>query len=388
MEMTMRTFLRLGLVVAVIALATGGCVQDPVTPPAQMAGDPDLDAAERELEAVRALGARPDGGLAKLKEDAAAAVVQVPGGSVDALQAAVAAAGPNGIVILQAGSHTESNTILITHRVTIAGEPGAILVSDVDHYGIVGYLEAAFHVRGADQVKIWGLDMRPADAIGGTAILLENANHASIAHNDMSDFQYGVMVEQSDHAFIAANEIECSPAWQVGEIAESFGVVVINGVRTVIAGNDVSQGLFGLWACDRRGTLLANSVHDGFVGIIFCKVPEGGFALPGGALIGAEFSAAQWKAKGNNATGNFDAGYLVIDGANNNLLVANNASNNGTYDIDLTADTYRFGFLTPASFENRVIAAPFQHLRIKNCGNDNFVFGGIVEPNDAEHPCN
>jgi len=129
-------------------------------------------------------------------------------------------------------------------------------------------------------------------------------------------------------------------------------------------------------------------VHENFIGIILCCVPDEGFTLPGGELVGSALSGTQWKATGNNATGNLDAGYLVIDGANNNLLVANNASNNGTYDIDLTADTYRFGFLTPASFENRVIAAPFANIRIKDCGNDNIISGGIVEPNDAAHPCN
>ncbi len=84
---------------------------------------------------------------------------------------------------------------------------------------------------------------------------------------------------------------------------------------------------------------------------------------------------------------NFDAGYLVIDGANNNFLKDNNASNNGTYDIELTGDTFRFGFHTSKSFENKVVAGKFQNIRIKNCGENNTVKGGQLVDNSVD-PCN
>ena len=71
----------------------------------------------------------------------------------------------------------------------------------------------------------------------------------------------------------------------------------------------------------------------------------------------------------------------------NNLLQANSASNNALYDIELTGDSYRFGFLTPRSHDNTVKAAPFGNLKIKNCGDNNVVMGGQLVDNTAD-PCN
>lgn len=117
-----------------------------------------------------------------------------------------------------------------------------------------------------------------------------------------------------------------------------------------------------------------------------CKVPQNAFPLPGGELAGSDTSAIEWRAIGNNASGNFDAGYLVIDSANNNFLKDNDASGNATYDIELAGDSFRFGFLTPRSFENTVIAGAFPNLKIKNCGENNTVAGGILVDNSAD-PC-
>ena len=74
---------------------------------------------------------------------------------------------------------------------------------------------------------------------------------------------------------------------------------------------------------------------------------------------------------------NFNVGYLVIDGANNNLLLNNDASGNVSYDIELTGDSERFSFFTPFSFENKVVAGKFQSISIKDCGVDNTVKGGM-----------
>jgi len=115
-------------------------------------------------------------------------------------------------------------------------------------------------------------------------------------------------------------------------------------------------------------------------------VPLNAFPLPGGELAGSDASAIQWRVIGNNASGNFDAGYLVIDGANNNRLADNDALSNGTYDIELAGDSFRFGFLTPKSFENSVIAGAFPNLKIKNCGENNTVVGGNLVDN-SQDPC-
>ena len=68
--------------------------------------------------------------------------------------------------------------------------------------------------------------------------------------------------------------------------------------------------------------------------------------------------------------------YLVIDGANNNLLENNDGGNNAAYDYELTGDTYRFGFLTPFAYDNTLYAKPGQ--TVKNCGVNNTVIGGVL----------
>ena len=65
----------------------------------------------------------------------------------------------------------------------------------------------------------------------------------------------------------------------------------------------------------------------------------------------------------------------LIDSANNNLLVGNTGSGNAVYDCELTGDTFRFGFLTPAAYENSVFISDPSYT-VKDCGNDNTVLGG------------
>jgi hypothetical protein len=115
-----------------------------------------------------------------------------------------------------------------------------------------------------------------------------------------------------------------------------------------------------------------------------CKVPANAFPLPGGKLAGSALSAVAWKIEDNHSTGNFNAGYLVIDGANNNRLKNNNASNNGTYDIELAGDSFRFGFLTPKSFDNKVVAGKYKNILIKDCGENNKVVGGQLVDNSVD----
>lgn len=308
---------------------------------------------------------------------AAQNVVTLPAGSADGLAAAIAAAGPGGKVVVAAGNHTESGTVLITQPVTIEGEPGAKITSTSSPVLVAGTpVEPALHVKGAAGVVISGLELVPAGAIGGTGILLEHAPASIVKNNAIREYQYGVLLHEGDRTWIDGNTVVSSAAWQTGQIPEALGITVINGEKVRITNNDVSQGLFNIWPCDRDGILQGNRAHDGYLGIILCCVPEESMVLPGGEAVGAEVSSTNWLCKRNDARNNFDTGYLVIDGANNNLLVENTAANNGTYDIELTGDSYRFGFLTPASFQNKVRVGSESTLKIKDCGNDNSVIRG------------
>lgn len=317
------------------------------------------------------------------------APVVVPAGSVDALQDAVDAAGTNGTVILESGEHHESGTVTITERVRIIGEEGAVLISAVGPSltSGTGPLEAAIYIDGADKTSIEGITFQAETDPGGTGILINGAGQVAVKENVFQGFQYSIMVEQGDKAVIRDNEITTTLAWldPNSGVFNAHGITIINGDDVQVKKNKVTNSVFGIWACDRDGIALRNEVYGNLVGLILCKVPTGGYPLPDGNAAGAEFPATNWLTANNYAHDNFDAGILVIDGANNNTLVNNRGGNNGTYDIDLVGDSFRFGFFTPASYENRVnINDP--NLTVKDCGVDNIVNGGSLADNSAE-PC-
>lgn len=305
--------------------------------------------------------------------------IEVPANSHDALQAAINQASQHGVVLVKAGQHFESAPIEINKPVKIIGEPGAELIIASD----VATVQPAIYVHDTRKVQIWGLDIYPEGAAGGVGILLHNAPFSFIRHNEIHEHIVGVALERSSGSRIFNNKIVTSLFWQTGQAVRGFGVVNINGNNTVIAFNEVSNSLFGLWGCDKSGVLYNNTVHHNLIGLVLCKMPENGFPLPNG-VTGAENSANNWLVWKNNAYANFDIGYLVIDGANHNLVKGNQAANNGRIDYDLTMDNYRFGFLAPAAYDNVVYAEDGQ--TVQDCGDDNVVVGGILLDN-GEFPC-
>ncbi len=349
--------------------------QEPITTPEE-------DVAT-VIQNLREFTQNPELGLAKIS--GGKRVVRVPAGSVDALAAAIAEVRDGGVVLLRAGQHTESRTVTVDHRVKILGEPGAILISDTKPGDIGATLDPALHVLGASQTVVWGLELRPKDAIGGTAILLENSPKAVVGRNTMRDWQYGVLIQECDRANITENTI-VTASWENSGLAAVYGIVSINGERVEIEENDVSNAFFGIWLNHKDGEAEGNKLHGNYIGMIFCRVAEFDFTLPSGQPAPAKSSATNWSAEGNNSFGNADAGYLVIDGANNNVLKNNNGSNNGTYDIELTGETDRFGPVLPTSFNNKVVAGRFQSVVIKNCGENNTVVGGRLVDN-TQDPC-
>lgn len=302
--------------------------------------------------------------------------VVVPAGSVDALAAAIAQAGHKGTVRLASGAHTENSTVTITFPVRILGEAGAVLYFNSDPTTIAPTLDPGFHILNTERVYIGDLEIRPIAAVGGTAILVQNSYRPRLEANAIYDFQFSILIEQGDDTRIYDNNLAATTAWQI-EFFEVHAIVNVNGDRVRAEGNTITNAFFGAWMCDGNGRFEENTLYGNYIGLILCKVPENAFPLPDGSFAGSENSAYEWRVKKNNAHDNLDAGYLVIDGANENRLSHNNASNNGTYDIELVGDSYRFGFLTPTSFDNTVIAGQYPNIIIKDCGLDNDVYGGI-----------
>jgi len=326
--------------------------------------------------AVLALTLAPSARAAMVMAKPVGKTVMLEKGSVDGLAAAIAAAGSGGTVVVQPGNHFESRTVYITAPVTILGKRGAVIQSVTTPDPAYVIVEAALHIKGGSGAVLKGLELRPTVAdSGNTAIVIEDASDVELSGNTISGYEGGVIVQNGDRASITGNTISAS----------FMGIVDINGADVRITDNNVSDAVngFGIWACDLDGRASGNMVSNSFVGIIACKVPQDGFVIDGVAY-GSINSGTNWTIHGNFATDNL-WGYLVIDGANHNTLTNNAASGSGVYDMELTGDTYRFGFLTPMSFDNTVDAG-HQRITIKDCGTGNVITGGIPIDTTAD-PC-
>jgi hypothetical protein len=317
--------------------------------------------------------------------------ISIPAGSTDALQHAVDGARAGSVIYLQRGTHTETKRITITKSIHLVGAAGAILkvksaLSPLDPVNFNVPLKPAIHFYNAARSSVQNLEISPIEGDGSSALLFENSHESAAIKCKISNFQFGVLVEKCDRMAIMRNTIVGSSAWQTGAVSDVESIVIINGKSAYISDNDVSNSLFGIWPCDEFGTCERNYTHNNFLGIILCNVPAGGYLLPSGRAVGAQIPTKYCKVRRNNSTDN-QYGYLVIDGANNNLLENNNAARNALYDMELTTDSYRFGFLTPKSYKNKVVAGSYPNIRIKDCGENNTIIGGI-KINTATDPCN
>jgi hypothetical protein len=275
--------------------------------------------------------------------------------------------------------------VVISQSVSILGEPGAVLQLKCDADPADFLMDPGLHVLNATDVTIWGLDLRPADPIGGVCILVQDSPRVLIGFNSMTSFQNSVLLHHTDFARIWGNTVTASDGWLTGDISEADCIIAMNGKHVFVRGNTTQGGLFGLFASGESGQATGNTFTGNLIGMILCKVPEA-LQLPNGQVVGSEISATGWLVTGNTSTANYDAGYLVIDGANHNWVVSNAASDNGTFDFDLAGDSERFGFFTPTCHDNIFAAGPYQNVTVKDCGENNQVFGGIAI-DTTENPC-
>lgn len=308
--------------------------------------------------------------------------VTVPAESSDALAEAIAEAGDGGTVILESGNHYESATVTIGHQVLIKGEKDAVLIIDTKAWEVQGYIQPALYVKDVDKVVIKEIKIQPMDDVGGTAIIIENAHKTMVLNSTIQDHQFGILVEKSNRVRLGYNTIVTTAAWATGEVMQAHGIVVINGSRARVYGNKVSSSFFGVWACDNSGLYIGNETFGNFIGFILCKVPDAVYPFPNDNMVGSDVPGNQWLAMLNTSHDNLDAGYIAIDGAFDNYIFNNKAANNGSYDLELAGDSERFGFFTPTSSGNKVIARP--GMSIKDCGIDNQVSGGEMVNTEAD----
>jgi len=307
-----------------------------------------------------------------------AAAVVVPAGSVDQLAAAIAEAGPGGEVVLAAGLHQISGTVMVDITVSIVGEDGAILESA--NSSVEEGVKAALHIIGVDGARIENLTIQiPVDpnvAPANAGIVIENASDVQIIDNQITGHTNGVLVEHGDSALLRGNAIQTT-----GHV-----IVVINGNDVSIQDNWLSGALTGtgLWVGGERGDMSGNTMQGCGIGLLLCT-PRG-FSISGEVRM-AETPATGWMVYQNNAVGGA-WGYLAFDGSNNNILMNNAASLNTNYDIELGGESSRFGFVTPTSFDNTVIQGlKYKGLKVKVCGTNNKAQGYVNLVDTTLDPC-
>jgi nitrous oxidase accessory protein NosD len=304
--------------------------------------------------------------------------VTVPAGSVDQLAAAIAEAGPGGEVVLAAGLHKISGTVMVDIVVSIVGEEGAILetANSTDDEGV----KPALYIKGADGVRIQNLIIQtpldPNVAPASNGILIENASDVQIIDNQIAGHVNGVLVEHGDRALLKGNAIKTT----------AHCIVVINGDDVSIQDNWLSGPITGtgLWVGGERGDISGNTFQGCGIGLLLCT-PRG-FLISGEVRM-TDTPATGWMVYQNNAVGGA-WGYLAFDGANNNVLMNNSAALNANYDIELGGESSRFGFVSPTSFDNTVIQGlKYKGLKVKVCGIDNQAQGHVNLVDTTEDPC-
>jgi Periplasmic copper-binding protein (NosD) len=314
--------------------------------------------------------------------------VVVPAGSVDALAQALQDAGEGGIVYLRSGLHTETAGVVISKKVILIGENGAVLkvksvASVMNLANGVSQINPAIHVLNAPQTGIQNIEIQPMDTDGSTAILYENSPLSAAMYCTFKSFIFSVLVEKSNQMTIMGNKITASTLWQANP-GPNIGILVSNGKSAWIANNEVQSANAGIFMSDQYGSTVNNNTHNNYWGIVLCHIAPNSLKMPDGHLTGAQSSANNWKVRGNKADNNINIGYVVIDGSNDNTLDGNTGTGNGAYDIELVGQTSRIGFPMPPCFNNRVTAAAGQS--VKDCGNNNTVSGGNRSTDGCSDP--
>ncbi len=311
--------------------------------------------------------------------------IHIAAGTTNKLAAAIAAAQYGDVIVLDPGDHFETGTVVIDRPVAIVGYGANLIFSNTPLPTTSNNFLAGLHFKnGSDISTVRGVTFKGKDAIPGLAVFVDQVDQIKILDNTFENWHSSIFVYNGDYNTIWRNKVHCNRSWLQGLAPDAYGIVFSDGRQNLVIQNEIDGGLFGIWTGGAQGTDFHNKTTECLYGQILCKVPAGGFAS-GGTVVATKGTTSHWLANYNTSNNNFAAGYLVIDGAHHNLLEHNIASGNAAYDIELTGDTHRFGFLTPKSAHNKVYA--YSTLKVKDCGDQNKVYGGI-RVDTALDPCN
>ncbi len=333
--------------------------------------------------------------------------IYVDAGSVDALEQAIEDAGEDGVVILRAGEHHESEGIEIDCVAKIQGEDGAILIFDTkptaDSLKKEDVREISLDIYNCPGLIIENIEFRVKDEImgGGSAIFIDNSDDVIVRNCKFFNHQYTITVQESDRVKIEDNIIESSELWKNPAIKgfKCKGVLVINGEEAELRRNTISKGLVGAHLSDINGIFEDNNSSFNHIGILPCSVPDSSGLSPRMASLGAEVPSEDWIIQNNTFEHNAWFGILIYDGAKRCTLINNNVNNSGAglpreawpgvtgADIEIGTVSEAFGFVAPKTEGNYIEVGAYPNVRIKDCGEGSTIVGGGIILDPAVNPC-
>ena len=241
---------------------------------------------------------------------------EIPAGSTNALSQAISDACAGGVIYLKSGIHTETQRVTITKSVILLGEAGSVLkvqsvLKPADATTGKYTLSPALHVLNAPNTAFVDLDIQTITGDGATAILFENSGQSAVIRTKLTNFEFGIYLEKSDRMTIMNNTIKSSGAWKTTPGLQTSGLMLSSSQSSYVAGNDLSNGVWGTFLSDKWGTVINNTAHDNRVGIQLCGLrPD--YLLPSGQISGADASATGWKAINNVTSTNGYAGFVFL----------------------------------------------------------------------------
>jgi len=314
--------------------------------------------------------------------------VHLAAGTTNQLAGAIASADPSTVIVLDAGDHFETGTVLINKSVIIEGYGANLIFSNVpgitDATQLVWNIKSGIHINeGGSYTSIRGVTFKGSDLVPAVAVFLDHSKGVKITYNIFENWQFGISGYNAVYSIIKKNIIHANPGWATGAIPESDGIILSDGTHNHLIENEINNGLSGIFTGGFMGVDFGNKTNNCGIGQILCKVPAG-FNIINGVEINTQASTSNWRVMFNTSSNSALFGFLVIDGANKCILDHNKASNNGLYDIEVAGDSNRFGFFTPRAYNNRVHA--YGNLKVKNCGENTHIIGGTLVDNTVD-PC-
>lgn len=256
------------------------------------------------------------GFAAVLAPPAAAATINVAAGD-DTLRAALSSAAEGDVLILGRGEHR--GPVSITSKVTLQGEPGAVVVGsgqgNVITVSAPGAVVRGLTIRGS------GADLEKMDA---GVFVEKTAAGALVENNRIEGNLYGIYLHGAENAIARANTIIGMQERRVNEAGN--GVSLWNAPGAKVLDNDIRFGRDGIYTItSRRNVFNGNRFRDLRFAIHYMYTNDSeiiGNVSVGNTVGFAIMFSHRLTVRGNVSDGDRNHG-LLFNYANGSLIAGN-----------------------------------------------------------------